>query len=103
MYTVYENRNTGIKGKPFMAETALFRGTKEECAEYEDMKRKEYARQYGDQFRTFVDCYTRSDEETERIEKAKTIYDTLTDEQKNDIIEVDGRKYIRAIYEANHK
>ena len=103
MYTVYENRNTGIKGKPFMAETALFSGTKEECAEYGDMKRKEYARQYGDQFGTFVDCYTRSDEETDRIERAKAIYDTLTDEQKNDIIEVDGRKYIRAIYEANHK
>lgn len=30
----------------------------------------------------------------------KTLWDSLTEEEKNDIIEVDGHKYIRKIYEA---
>ena len=103
MYTVYENRNTGTKGNPKMVETALFSGTKEECAEYEDIRRKEYMNQYGAEYGTFVDCCTRSDEETEKVENARALFDPLTDEQKKDIIEVDGKRYIRAIYEATNR
>ena len=41
-----------------------------------------------------------------QIKKSKEVcdrWDKLTEEDKKDIIEVDGRKYIRKIYEANHK
>lgn len=46
--------------------------------------------------------------ESEKIEDEKPmtaadLFESLTEEQKKDIIEVNGKRYIRAIYEFNHK
>ena len=57
-FVVVENRNIGMRGMPEFMETVLYSGSKTECAEYEDMKRKEYRKQYGDDFETFIDCFT---------------------------------------------
>ena len=38
-----------------------------------------------------------------KIEKAKERYESLTEIEKQDVIEVDGRKYVRALYEMNKK
>lgn len=48
-----------------------------------------------------VDCFIRSDEELEDSRKAKERWDALTDEEKQTYIEVDGKKYVKALYEAN--
>jgi hypothetical protein len=50
-----------------------------------------------------MDCYTISGAEMRKAEEAKEYWDTLTEEEKHDYIEVDGKKYIRKIYERNHK
>lgn len=39
--------------------------------------------------------------ESEKLEgKKHTLYDSLTDEEKKDIIEVEGKRYIRKMYDA---
>ena len=48
-------------------------------------------------------AYIRTSEELERIATAKDFYNSLTEEEKHDYIEVDGKKYIRKIYEKNNK
>ena len=85
---IYEN------GK-FIESVMLSTNDKAAAVEYENELRKKY------KDRTTIDCFIKTDEEMEKTEKAKKRYDELTEEQKNDIIEVDGKKYIRALYEAN--
>ena len=94
-YYVIENRNIGTIGKPEFLETVIYTGTKEECARVEDEKRKEY------KDRTVVDCFTRSEEERNKIEKANALWSSLTEEQKKETIIVNGKTYIKAIYEFN--
>ncbi len=50
-----------------------------------------------------IDCYVLSESQAKKNAEAKAIWDTLTEEEKHDYIEVDGRTFIRKIYEINHK
>lgn len=100
-YIVVENRNIGTNGNSVFSETVIYSGTKQECTMYENEKRREYFEKYGDNFGTFVDCWT--EKETERQQKQnyyealKEYVSTLTDEQKNEIVEVDGKKFYKYI------
>jgi hypothetical protein len=49
-----------------------------------------------------VNCFIKSQSELDQEAKAKSFYDSLSAEEKKDFIEVDGKKYIRKIYERNH-
>ena len=90
-YNVIENINVGLMGMPRFVQAVVFTGTKEECTKYETELRKTY------KDRTRIDCWT------EKVNKERYLYDRLTDAEKKDIIEVDGKKYIRKIYETNHR
>ena len=92
-YLVIENRKSG---KEFI-ETVLFAGSKQECAEYEHCKRKEYAD------RIIVDCFVTSEEEYRKAMSNKEFYDSLTDAEKKETIVVDGKEYNKALYERNNK
>lgn len=92
-YYVIENRNVGLIGSPEFVETILFSGTKEECATYEDMKRKEY------KDRTAVDCFIQSETERNKIMLINDFWNTLTDEEKKETIMVSGKKYNKALYD----
>lgn len=50
-----------------------------------------------------VSCYMKSERQLAKEKEVCDRWDELTEEDKKDIIEVDGRKYIRKIYEAHHK
>lgn len=50
-----------------------------------------------------VSCYMKSEKQIKKAKEVCDRWDELTEEDKKDIIEVDGRKYIRKIYEAHHK
>lgn len=45
------------------------------------------------------DCYSISEEEYLENKKAREVFNTLTDKEKQDIIEVDGKRFVRKIYE----
>lgn len=75
-------------------------GTREEMSKREDSLRKECRRVDPDGVE--MDCYIISQAEAKKREEAKNRWDSLTEEDKKDIIEVDGRKYIRKIYEMNN-
>lgn len=92
LFYVIENRNIGVADKPEFMETVLFTGTKEECAEYETMKRREY------KDRTRVDCFVQSESERKRIKEINEFWNSLTKEEKKEIIIVDGKKYNKALY-----
>lgn len=92
-YVVIENRNVGLMGIPRFVTTEVFSGTKAECVKYENELRKTY------KDRTRIDCWTQKKED----ENPYDLYNSLTPEEKQDIIEVDGKKYIRKMYEANRK
>lgn len=95
---VMENRNVGTTGKPKLLETVLFEGSAEECARFEVEQRKEYVREYGNEHGCFVDCYCVSEEEEQK--QGRELWESLTEEEKHDYIEVDGHKYVRKMYEA---
>lgn len=94
MYFVIENEWNGFE----FVQTVLFSGTQEECLAFEDAHRKSYNHD-----RTTCDCFTRSESELNQIEDNRRFYETLTADQKADFIVVDGKKYVRAIYERMHK
>lgn len=96
-YFVIENRNVGMIGKPEFVETVLFSGTKEECAAYEEAKRKEY------EDRTVVDCYVQSESERNRLMKVNNFWNNLTDEEKKETIIVNGKKYNKALYDFHNE
>lgn len=79
----------------------VFRGEKEEAFNQLESLRKECRRVDPDG--ATMDCYIRSDEEEKKIEEANALYETLTEAEKKDYIVVDGKKYIRKIYEERHK
>lgn len=74
---------------------------KMDAARFEDELRKVLRRIDPDG--AVLDCYTRSSEELERIRANAERWDQLTEEQKHEFIEVDGKTYVKAIWEANHK
>lgn len=82
-------------------EEVIFIGSKEEAVKRETSLRKECRKKDPDGAE--MDCYTISEKELEKREAAKNFYDMLSDEEKSDIIEVDGKKYIRKIYEEYNK
>ena len=100
-FVVVENRNIGMCGMPEFMETVLYSGTQKECAKYEDMKRKEYRKQYGDDFGTFIDCFTEDVEERENRQsynKALKEYAAgLTEDQRKEIVEIDGKRFYKYI------
>ena len=65
------------------------------AVEYENELRKNY------KDRTMIDCFIKTDEKMERTEKAKKLYDELTEKQKKRHHRSKRKKYIRALYEAN--
>lgn len=75
-------------------------GTLEEMTKREDALRKECRRVDPDG--TEIDCYLISEAEAKKRYEASVFYDSLTKEQKEETIIVDGKKYIKAIYEKNH-
>lgn len=93
VYVVVEGRNVGLMGKPRFVTTEVFEGTKTACVEFENALRKTY------KDRTMVDCWTQK----KGSENQYDLYNSLTPEEKQDIIEVDGKRYIRKMYEANNK
>ena len=92
---VIEYRNIGTIGKPEMAENVIFSGTQEKCASYMQNKRSQVKKGLG----IMVDYGVVSEEEYKQQQERAELVRNLTEEQKNDIITVDGRKYVRAIYE----
>lgn len=92
-YFVIENRNVGMIGKPDFVETVLFIGTKEECVKYENEKRKEY------KDRMVVDCFVQSESERNRLAMINDFWNNLSDEEKNETIVVNGKKYNKALYD----
>ena len=92
-YYVIENRNAGLVGKPEFVETILFTGTKEECVEYEDAKRREY------KDRTIVDCFIQSESERNRMKEINEFWISLTKEERKETIIVNGKKYYKALYD----
>ena len=75
-------------------------GTREEMVKREDPLRKE-CRKY-DPDGAEMDCYIISEAEARKVEEGKKLWESLTEEDKKDIIEIDGRKYVRKIWERNH-
>ena len=103
IYYVKQNRNVGIAGHPSFEETTLYAGSKEDCIAFETEKRKEYRQAFGNDYAAVIDCYTISAEKLKQDEEAEEFWNSLTEEQKNEIIVVDGKKYVKALYEKNHK
>lgn len=75
-------------------------GTLDEMKKRESSLRKEIRK--SDPDGTEMDCYLISEEEAKRRDEAIDFYDNLSDTDKTDYIIVDGKKYIRKIYEKNH-
>ena len=88
---------------PWTGKELLFRGTLHECRQYEDMARKKLRAIKGNENGEVADCWVWSDEELEATQAARDFWNTLTPEDKKDIIEIDGKQYIRKIWERNHQ
>lgn len=85
-----------VAGEEIVAE-----GDREEIqAKYEALS-KECRKKDPEQI--VVSCYMRSEKQIKKSKEVCDRWDKLTEEEKKDIIEVDGRRYVRKIYEANHK
>lgn len=96
-YYVVENKNIGAIGKPMMVESVIFTGTKSECLQYEEVKRKEYID------RTVIDCFTISEKEYQKLKDRKEFWDSLSPEEKKETIVVNGKKYNKALYEHSRR
>lgn len=99
-YMVFEAKRSG-----FQIESTMIYSSedKQKCVRFEIQKRQEYRKVYGPEYFSFIDCFTRSEKELEESRIIKETWDKLTPEERKDKIEVDGKQYIRAIYEALHK
>lgn len=73
-----------------------------EAARFESKMRSEI-RKGNNRDGAYADVTMYSEEELARTEYTKQHLDELTEEEKKDIIEVDGRRCIRKIYEEVHK
>ena len=92
MYAVIEREH--ITGATFN-ETVIFVGSKEECTQVEHNTRLTYRNTVE------IDCYTVDINEYERtakyLEALKAHAETLTAEQKKEVIEINGKRYIKYI------
>lgn len=89
-----------VAGEELVAE-----GDREEIQSRYEALSKECRKKDPDQI--LVSCYMRSEKQIKKAKEVRDRWDKLTaeltEEDKNDIIEVNGKKYIRKIYEAHHK
>jgi hypothetical protein len=97
MFYVIENRTVGIPGRRHFVSTILYSSEDiKDCAKFEDAQRKKY------KDRTMVDCFVKSQSEIEKEKELRKRWNALTEEQKKETIEIDGKKYVKAIYEQEH-
>ena len=80
-----------------MVESVIFTGDKSECLQYEEVKRREYID------RTVIDCFTISEKEYKKLEERKEFWDSLSPEEKKEVIVVNGKKYNKALYELSKR
>lgn len=99
-YMVFEAKRCGFKIESTMIYSSE---DKKDCARMEVEKRQEYRKVYGPEYFCFIDCFTRSEKELEESRSIEEAWNKLTPEERKEMIEVDGKRYIRAIYEALHK
>lgn len=76
-------------------------GSKEEMQAQEELLRKECRAKDPDGAE--MDCYILSETELKEREASRQRWETLTEDQKHDYVIVNGRKYVRAIYESNNQ
>lgn len=74
-----------------MVETVLYSGSFMDCSAYIYGLRKYDNITSG--------LYIRSESDIKKAEDNRAFYNTLTPEQKREVIVVDGRTYVKAIYE----
>ena len=96
-YYVVENKNIGAIGNPMMTEAVIFTGTKSECLQYEEVKRREY------KDRIMIDCFTISEKEYKKLEERKEFWDSLSPEEKKEAMVVNGKKYNKTQYELSKR
>lgn len=82
-------------------EEVVFRGSYAEASKAEDELRA--VLKINDPDGIESGCYIRSDAQLLADQRWKDLFSQLTDEEKHDYIVVDGRKYIRKIWEANNR
>lgn len=71
-----------------------------EACRYSDDLRKKLRK--IDKTGGICDCYIKDDEEKVDTSLFDSLFDSLTKEEKKDIIEIDGHRYIRKMWEALH-
>lgn len=89
------------------SETIVFAGTKKECFAFEDAARADLIRANGDDITAVNDFYTESKVERENLENRKKSLEeyakTLTKEELEEIIEIDGAKYVKWMMDFDKK
>ena len=96
MYMVYKLFGNGTRELLESFEDAV------QASKYADEKRHE-TRRGNNANGELADVVVISSEEEEQAERARIRWDALTEEEKHDVIVVDGKKYIRKIYEETHQ
>lgn len=74
--------------------------TPHEAASFADRQRS-WLREL-DTDETEMGVYIQTDEERRRLEQVSRVWERLSEEDKHTYIEVEGKKYVKAIYEATH-
>lgn len=74
--------------------------TPHEAASFADRQRK-WLREL-DTDETEMGVYIQTDEERRRMEQVSRVWERLSYEERHTYIEVDGRKYVKAIYAPEH-
>lgn len=88
-------------------ETIVFAGTKKECYVFEDKARADLIRANGVEITTINDFYVESKSERERmknrISSLKEYAKTLTKEELEEIVEIDGKNYVKWMLDFDEK
>lgn len=101
IYLTISIENVGRPGQPEFRETIIEHGTLEECRQAEEAQRWLFRQR--DPEGVVSDVSVVSEEEYKSRKRGMYAYSQLTPEDKTDIIEVDGKKYIRKLYEMKHQ
>lgn len=107
-YVVVENKRIDDQELGYaFAENILYKGALTDCCVFEEEKRAEYRRKYGDEFGISIDCHTERAEAYEHrkayTEMLSEYASTLTSKEKSILVEIDGKKYHRYILEFKEK
>ena len=88
-------------------ESIVFAGNQKECYVFEDQARADLIRANGDDITAINDFYTQSKSERDRIEKRslslKEYAKTLTKEELEEIVEIDGKRYAKWLIDFDKK